>query len=1155
MGAQDLGGPADWSLDPFQAEETELNERLKRAIALRLAGSKGGATNAVDAGNQAFDRASSYFDEMGVESQRRDLAKRAAQRHAQTFADYSPEIQRLAADPQTAATAIGFVKADEQRKRDDIEMAKFQAALHPPAPSALPGTMAATGGAAPGAPTPGWRPDINTLIGFEGSSSPKVAAAAKSMKEYYGTPRDPGHNVVWNADGTFSVVGGSKAGQEQTEGIKAQEGAKQDTVEVIMPNKEPVRMTKFDAARYAEELTARRKAAEGQAPSPPAGPTSPPPPKLGGIPEVNWNGMTPQAMGATIQQLAKERGITPQQAMAILAQSQPTTPLAPGAPDPMTLPPAPGAAQTAPLPPQQPIQGAPTPPPPPAPMPPPPQAPSAAPMPPQVAGPPPGVPQGGGAPPMPPPPQEPMGPPGPPPVPQGPEMNMPPISEMGKVTAMDFAKAQPLQRPVSQYGGAPDLTDFNKSMDARRKQLADLDPKWATLQETGPALEAMENAMKSGMSKGGVRTDVNKYWNYIVSGTSKEVPQVTNDREFDANAKMLTSGFVKRFGNNPSNYDAQIVLSMNPTTLDTASTREAFMKHLKRAYEFEKLAANEVPALVEGKGFNVPQAYDMVRGMFNSQNPLIVSEARDKFDKAQREKGSEKTSDSGNVLTNALAAINPIGSAQAAEFTPGQPPPQELPPEDSVLKRLMNVINPPQGPETKPSLFQQATSEGENKNIPSFIRGGLGAWGNSVYGLSQGADAFKEGGSFFDPSKDPKWNERIANQEKLSEEDPAYKWGNRVGSIVDPSWLGPKELKIGGNAIMGGIQGASEGAESFPERLVKIGAGGVGGAIGGALGPLLGKTVRHYGDMAAEGIADQSKRLLGVFKDFMPSAFQVDKDATSKAISAATNPAAARAPEQSQQITKTITDELGLKLPGNRLDSNTTAKVVEQAEKDTQALFPKTTKVPLDSNDRSGLVASIGKLGSEAEKSPTLALLHEALGNGTISAVKAPTLLAAWRESEKLAAGPEKRGVQDSLKTLIAKVDPDGQFDRIIGREAIAKDVEKVFNKGVGEGGASGWLKPSAIKNSGPYQSQLMKDAHDLVHLFGVKDVGEGGASFTQPSTWLHPIGGWALNKLDRTDMRASDADKAISRALRIGAQQAPIHSFLELERDRDASQ
>lgn len=235
----------DYSLDPFQVEEDELEHKRKQAIAQLLRSRNNPA--AMDNPAQIFTNryedigSEQMLDEIG--GKKRDLASRANASFLDSVskAGLSPATVAMLKDPQMRATGVIEAGKEVEQKRWEDADARDAAARALRRQSATAG--AGTGAGAGGAQTRNF--DYEEAVAAARSRNPHTAkrgdAELKLME-----PTTPDRSVRGDLYGNFNPIPGADEGKERQEIIKSDQ-----TVEEFMVmgenGLEPRKMTRLEA--------------------------------------------------------------------------------------------------------------------------------------------------------------------------------------------------------------------------------------------------------------------------------------------------------------------------------------------------------------------------------------------------------------------------------------------------------------------------------------------------------------------------------------------------------------------------------------------------------------------------------------------------------------------------------------------------------------------------------------------------------------------------------------------------------------------------------------------------------------------------------------------------------------------------------------------
>jgi len=223
----------DYSLDPFQIEETELDEKRKAAMAqlLRIGSSQSPLNNPAMAFQNAYHGATARDDLEAIGPQKRDLARRANIAFEKSIEGVRPEVANLLRNPALRATGEAQLGKDLDQKRwndedeRDAAMDMFRRG----------GESSEGGGSA----------DYVNALRLATSNDPRRAKRGEVLLKQL-APFDSSHNVR----GTLS--GGSREDPGATGAYRQREQARGDNtlVDVKLPNGQIQQMLRGDA--YAE---------------------------------------------------------------------------------------------------------------------------------------------------------------------------------------------------------------------------------------------------------------------------------------------------------------------------------------------------------------------------------------------------------------------------------------------------------------------------------------------------------------------------------------------------------------------------------------------------------------------------------------------------------------------------------------------------------------------------------------------------------------------------------------------------------------------------------------------------------------------------------------------------------------------------------------
>jgi len=227
----------DYSLDPLQIEEDDLNRRYAAAVATRLRASQPReAWDIAGAGIAGFEggRAALTMDQDAPA--RRALGEKFQSSLADALRGAPPEIAALVSNPGTRKEGLALLQKHHEMRQSDEELTKFMPGQK--FGGALPTTVSALGGGDTPSPSPSVG-GINreTATRMLGSSDKSIRERAKDILgqlNEYEKPRDPTHTTRIGPSGQSETIPGSINNLRAS--IEAGAHGRDKMIEVMDPN-------------------------------------------------------------------------------------------------------------------------------------------------------------------------------------------------------------------------------------------------------------------------------------------------------------------------------------------------------------------------------------------------------------------------------------------------------------------------------------------------------------------------------------------------------------------------------------------------------------------------------------------------------------------------------------------------------------------------------------------------------------------------------------------------------------------------------------------------------------------------------------------------------------------------------------------------------
>jgi len=615
-------------------------------------------------------------------------------------------------------------------------------------------------------------------------------------------------------------------------------------------------------------------------------------------------------------------------------------------------------------------------------------------------------------------------------------------------------------------------------------------------------------------------------------------PRYQNTKAFENTMVDIVQNKAKLLGTNPSDSDRDFISSGLPTVNASSQQREFALARLETLAN-RQVDKNKTVAKMVRDGYSVQDA-DEAYNSWDVQR-VAVENARYKEHLARGGKRGEMPPENPTQAGSAPPAPpagalpSAISAAQAAP--PGAPPPQR----------------PPTGPDpTAPQGFwgKAADAAGDvGRSIAALPQSAMAvpqAANDTLRNVGRGAEELVGMG---DRKADMA---AVTAQELRRKQDSFYNQARAFTDITaNPlSYLGGGATSIAKLAGIAGVQSLLQPAESFTQQVVE-------GAKGAAIGAFLGGLTKLLPSTGSD-VAGVTKGM-GEFPSVKPTSAQMNPNSLEARLAAGLGVNDAAAMKQVQGLTKDLASKAGMKT--STITPETIAATKKELGDQFDTIFtgrPGQTMTRVATNTQADLKQGIDRAMSgpatrstqdmnailNSQDAPALQRLYASIQDtANPMNIRIKDLHEAWKEVGAVAQDPQAaRAVRDMLESTMEKV---------IGRDKLAlfkdtslkygnlNDIERVYAgaAGVGEGKASAFLSPNAIKGADPSMvpGAAMDQARAYIKATGMK---EGKVPIIQPETSIvgaatalgKKAAGPVINALDWANKAASNAPTSVKR-------------------------